>query len=186
MPIKAIDLRRGAAVNYKDGVWVCIDNQKVAKGNWRSYQVVQLKNVKTGQLLEERFRTDEQLEEAFLDRKQMEYLYATGSNLVLMDPGTFEQVEAPLELVGDKTVYLTPNLMLDVAIVDGKLVTVDLPNTVELTVVDTPPQLRGATATNQLKDATCEGGAKIKVPAFVENGTVVKVDTRTGEYLGRA
>ncbi|MCD6304634.1 MAG: elongation factor P [Planctomycetes bacterium] len=186
MAIKAIDLRRGAAVGYKDGIWVCIDNQKVAKGNWRSYQVIQLKNVQTGQLIEERFRTDHQFEEAFLDRKQMEYLYSAGSNLVVMDPDSYEQIELPTEMIGDKAVYLTPNLVLEVAFVDGKPVTVELPNTVELTVVDTPPQLKGATATNQLKDALCEGGARIKVPPFVENGTVVKVDTRTGEYLGRA
>ncbi|HOF17784.1 MAG TPA: elongation factor P [Phycisphaerae bacterium] len=186
MSIKAIDCRKGMAVGYKDGIWLIVSNEKVAKGNWRSYQVIQLKNMKTGQLIQDRFRTDEQFEEVFLERKEMEYLYSTGANHVVMDQQSFEQVELPVELFGDQSVYLTPNIRIQVAFIDGKAVTVDLPNTVELKVVDTPPQVKGATATNQLKDAVCEGGAKIRVPPFVENGTMVKVDTRTGEYLGRA
>jgi elongation factor P len=185
MAVKAIDLRRGGAVNFKNGIWVCVDNQKVAKGNWRSYQVIQLKNVQTGQLIEDRFRTDEQFEEAFLERKQMEYSYTNGNKLVVMDPVSFEEVELDIELIGKLVVYLTPNLPLEVVLVEGKAVTIDLPNTVDLKITDTPPQVKGATATNQLKDAVCEGGARIRVPAFVENGTMVRVDTRTGEYLGR-
>jgi elongation factor P len=116
----------------------------------------------------------------------MEYLYSDASSHVVMDPDTFEQVHLPAELIGDQKVYLVPNIHLQVAFVDGKAVTVDLPNTVELTVAQTPPQVKSATATSQMKEAVCEGGARIKVPAFVENGTKVKVDTRTGEYISRA
>ena len=185
--IKAIDLRRGMAVTYKDGgLWTCVDNQKVAKGNWRSYQVIKLKNVKTGQLIEERFRTDEGFEQAILDRKPMEYLYSTGAAHVVMDTQTYEQVELPLELIGDSAVYLLPNISVQVALVDGVPVTVELPFTVELKVVDTPPQVKSATVTNVMKEALCEGGARIKVPAFVEIGMSVRVDTRTGEYLSKA
>jgi elongation factor P len=186
MAIKAVDLRRGMAVNYKDGIWVCQDNQKVAKGNWRSYQVIQLKNIQTGQLIEERFRTDEGFDQAMLETRQMEYLYSEADSHVLMDQQSYEQVHLPKEFLGDAAKYLTSNLVLTVGFVNGEPVTVDLPNTVELKVIDTPPAIKGATATNQLKEAECEGGAKIRVPPFVENGTVVKVDTRTGEYLGRA
>ena len=186
MSVKAIDLRRGMAVQFKDGLWVIVDNEKVAKGNWRSSQVIQLKNIRTGQLLKERFRTDESFEEVFLDHKDMEYLYSDGANLIFMDPVTFDQIELPKDFIGDMAKYLTPNLKVQVAFVEGKPITFDLPNTVELRVVDTTPQLRGATQTNQLKDAVCEGGARIRVPPFVENGTIVRVDTRTGEYLSRA
>jgi elongation factor P len=184
--IKAIDLRRGMAVTHKDGLWVCVDNQKVAKGNWRSYQVIKLKNVKTGQLIEGRFRTDEGFEQAILDRKSMEYLYSTGSAHVVMDPKSFEQVELPMELIGEDAVYLQPNISLQVAMVEGAAVTVELPFTVELKVVDTPPQVKSATVTNVMKEALCEGGAKIKVPGFIEIGMTIRVDTRTGEYLGKA
>lgn len=186
MAIKAIDLRRGMAVNFKDGLWICVENQKVAKGNWRSYQVIQLKNIKTGQLIEDRFRTDENFEEAFLERKPMEYLYSDASGHVVMDNESYEQVAIPADLVGDMKVYLTPNISLLVGMVDGKPLTVELPNTVELKIVDTPPQVKSGTATNVMKEALCEGGAKVKVPDFISIGTVIKVDTRTGEYLSRA
>jgi len=186
MSVKAIDLRRGMAVNFKGGVWVWISNEKVAKGNWRNYQVVQLKNIQTGQLLEDRFRTDEQFDQAILDRKPMTYLYSEPDAHVVMDNESYEQVRLPAELIGDQKVYLKEDVVIQVAFVDGNAVSVELPNTVELKVVNTPPEVKSATATTQLKDAVCEGGARIKVPAFIEIGTVVKVDTRTGEYLGRA
>lgn len=186
MGIKAIDLRRGMAVEFKDGIWICVANEKVAKGNWRSSQVIQLKNLQSGQLVKDRFRTDELFNEIYLERKEMEYLYANGDHFVFMDPSTYDQVEIGSDFIGDAAVYLTPNLHVQVAFVEGKAVTFDLPNTVELTIADTPPQIQGATATAQMKDALCEGGAKIKVPAFIVNGEVIKVDTRTGEYLSRA
>jgi len=186
MGIKAIDLRRGMAVTYKDGLWVVVDNEKVAKGNWRSYMQVSIKNFKTGQLLRERFRVDEMLEQAMLDRRPMEFLYATGEKLVAMDPESFEQVEIPAELVGDDKVYLRPNMAVTVSSVDGQAVGIELPFTVELTVTDTPPEVKSATATNVTKEALCEGGARVKVPAFINSGDKIKVDTRTGEYLNRA
>jgi elongation factor P len=116
----------------------------------------------------------------------MTYLYTERDTHVLMDNETYEQMRIPAELIGEASVYLKENIVVEVAFADGRPVSVELPNTVELKVVDTPPQLKGATATAQLKEAVCEGGARIKVPPFVENGQVVKVDTRTGEYLGRA
>lgn len=186
MAIKASDLRRGIAVSYKDGIWACVSNEKIAKGKGQSYQSISLKNVRTGQLISERFRTTEQFEQAIVDRKRFEYLYSDGSNHVIMDPDSYEQISIPAELIGDKSVYLTENISLEVALVEGQPILVEMPNTVDLKVIDTPPQVKGATATSQLKDAICEGGARIRVPPFVENGTLVKVDTRTGEYLGRA
>ncbi len=186
MSIEAIDLRRGKAFIYKSNVCVVVDNVKVAKGKGQSYQVVQFKNVRTGQLFKERFRTTESFEEAFVDRKEMEYLYSDGSSHVLMDGESYEQVNIPAELIGEKSVYLTPNCIISATFVEGECVLAELPNTVELEIKDTPPEVKGATATNQLKEATCEGGARVRVPPFIENGTKIKVDTRTGEYLGRA
>jgi len=186
MSIKAVELRRGMGVMYKDGIWVVFSAQHVAKGNKRSYMQIELKNAQTGQLIRERFRVDDAFDQAIFDRKAMEYLYSDGTGHVVMDPGSFEQVSLPDDLIGGQRVYLAPNIALEVAFVAGRAVSVELPNTVELTVQDTPPQVKGATATNQLKDALCQGGARVKVPPFVENGQVIKVDTRSGEYLGRA
>ena len=186
MSVKAVDLRRGMGVQYEGQSWVVFSTQHVAKGNKRSYMQIELKNARTGQLIKQRFRVDEQLEETFFDRKQMEYLYSDGTGHVVMDPESYDQIHIPAGLVGEKSVYLAPNIRLEVAFAEGEPVSVELPNTVELKVVDTPPQVRGATATAQLKEALCEGGARLRVPSFIENGTVLKVDTRTGEYLGRA
>ena len=186
MNVQAIELKRGQAVNYKNGIWVCISNEKVAKGNWRSYQVIQLKNIQTGQLIKERFRTDEAFETAFIERQPMTYLYSDASGHVMMNMETFEEVRVPLDLIGDQSVYLVPNLQVTMGLQDGRPVTAELPNTVELTVQDTPPQMKGATATNSMKEAQCEGGARVKVPSFVVNGAHILVDTRTGEYLSKA
>ena len=186
MSIKASDLRRGVGVTHKHAVWIVFSTEHVAKGNKRSYMQIELKNAKTGQLIKERFRVGEEFEQAIFDRKTMEYLYSDGGSHVVMDLASYEQLHLPGELIGDERVYLVPNLQMEVSLVEGQPVAVELPNTVELKVVNTPPQVRGATATSQLKEAVCEGGARIKVPPFVENGQLVKVDTRTGEYLGRA
>jgi elongation factor P len=186
MSIRASDLRRGMGVIYKDSVWVVFSTEHVAKGNKRSYMQIELKNAKTGQLIKERFRVGDALDQAIFDRKPMEYLYSDGEGHVMMDLDSYEQVHIPEELIGDQGMYLSPNLRVEVAFVDGQPVAAELPNTVELKIVETPPQVKGATATSQLKDAICEGGARLRVPPFVENGQIVKVDTRSGEYLGRA
>ena len=185
MAVKASDLRKGMGVYFKDHLWVVHNASHVAKGKGRSYMQIELKNIKDGTIIRERFRTEEGLEPAYFDRKSMEYLYSDGTNHVVMDGETFEQSEIPDEMIGDQRVYLTPNIKLDVSFVEGRIVSLELPNTVDLEVTDVPPGVKGATATNQLKDAICEGGARVRVPSFVENGTVIKVDTRSGEYLGR-
>jgi elongation factor P len=173
-------------VMYKGTIWICVENQKVAKGNWRSSQVLKLKNLATGQVVEDRFRTDELFEQAIIERKPVQYLYAEADAHVFMDMETYEEVRVPDELVGDDRVYLTPNLEVTLGRMDEKPITVELPTSVILTVKDVPPGMKGATVTNVMKEALCEGGARIKVPAFIENGAKVKVDTRTGEYLERA
>jgi elongation factor P len=186
MAIKAQDMRKGMGVNYKDQVWVVHSATHVAKGNKRSYMQIELKSIRDGQIIRDRFRVDETLEPAIFERKPMEYLYTEGSNHIMMDLVSFEQVEIPAALIGDDRVYLTPNIHVEIAFVDERVVSVELPNAVELKVVDVPPGVKGATVTNVLKDALCEGGARVKVPSFIENGTRIRVDTRTGEYLGRA
>jgi elongation factor P len=186
MSVKASSLRRGQGVLWEGGIWVVFSASHVAKGNKASYMQIELRDVKTGQIIGRRFRVDENVEEAFFERKKMEYLYMQGQDMVLMDPTNYEQSEVPISMLGDKKMYLVSNMELELSFAQGECVGVELPNTVELKVIDTPPALKGATATNQLKEALCEGGAKIRIPAFVENGTVIKVDTRTNEYLGRA
>jgi elongation factor P len=184
--IKAIDLRRGQGVMHKGAIWICQENNKVAKGNWRSSQVVKLKNLNTGQVVEDRFRTEEEFELAIIERKPVQYLYPEADNHVFMDMESFEEVRVSRTLIGEQEFFLTPNLEVTLGRMDGKPITIELPTTVTLEVVDTPPALRGATVTNAMKDAVCDTGARVKVPPFIENGTKIKVDTRNGEYVERA
>jgi len=184
MAIRALDLRRGAGVKYKDSIWVVFDVDHVVKGKGPSWMQIKLKDAKSGRMIEQRFNPNERIEEAFFDRKKMTYLYSDTHSHVMMDE-SYEQVEVPADLIGEKSVYLQPDMEIEVSFVEGKAMSAEMPNTVELKVEDTPPQVKGATATNQNKEAILEGGAKVKVPPFIENGTVIKVDTRTNEYLGR-
>jgi elongation factor P len=186
MAVRADSLKRGQAVEWKDGIWICTDNEKVVKGKGRSYHQISLKNFENGTQVRERFRNEDMFEPVHVDRRNMEYLYSDGSSHVFMDPESYEQVNIPHELVGDQSVYLQPNITCQVAYVEGQPLDVELPPHVELELVECPPNVKGATATNQLKDAVAEGGAKVKVPPFIEMGETIRVDTRTGEYLGRA
>ena len=187
MANKISDFKRGQGCYWKNNeIWVFMGKEHVKPGKGPAYIQAELKNVKTGQIVANRFRPEETLEPCHFDRKSMEYLFSDQNSHIFMDPETYEQVELPLVSIGDQAVYLTPNCECDVCFVGSDLMSVDLPTTVELTVEDVAPNVKGATATNQLKDALCEGGARVKVPPFVENGEVIKVDTRSGEYLGRA
>lgn len=184
--IKANELTRGKVVIYEGKMYTVKDLTHVSKGNWRSYMQVKLKDFKTGQIIDQRFNMDDRLETAFVQTKEYEYLYRDGTDYVLADPETYDQIPVSEDLFGDAIKFLMENTRVTCSLVDGKIVSCELPNTVELKVVDTPPVVKGATATNQPKDAELEGGARVRVPAFIQIGEVVRVDTRTGEYIERA
>ena len=183
--IKAVDLRRGIAVKYKDDIWTIVDFQHVAKGNKRSLMQAKLKNLNSGTIINERFRVSDSLEDVYVDKRQMEYSYSTSDNHFCMDSETYEQVPVALEVIGDGIGYLISGVSLEVHFFEGRAITAILPNTVDLKVVDTPPAVKGATATNQNKTAELETGIKVQVPSFVENGETIRVDTRSGQYAER-
>ncbi len=183
--IKATEIRRGMALNMEGTVYVVAEFQHVAKGNWRSYIQLKLRNLKTGQLIEQRIRSTDTVEESFVDKKELEYLYSQGKEHVFMDHETYEQLPIADEIVADIMPWLKPNTNVEVVISEGCIVSVEAPNTVDLKVIDTPPVVKGATATNQNKDAILETGVRVKVPGFIEIGEMIRVDTRTGEYVER-
>jgi len=186
MAIQAIDLRRGIAVEYNGKLYVVHDFAKVSKGNWRSFMQVKLKDAMSGRIIEQRFRVDELLEPAFMEQKQMEYLYSDGTTHHFMDSTTFDQMELGDDVVGEAKNYLKPNTPVTITMYQGKPFSIGLPNTIDLEIVDCPPSMKGATVSNVGKDAKLETGLVVNVPDFITQGTVVRVDTRTGEYLGRA
>ncbi|MGE3181807.1 MAG: elongation factor P [Phycisphaerae bacterium] len=184
--IKASEVKKGKVVNYEGQLYTVTDVTRVSKGNWRSYLQAKLKSIKTGQIMDARWAVDDKIETPFVESKSYEFLYRDGSDYVLMDQSTFDQIHVTEEVMGDANLYLKGNESVQAAIIDGNIVSIELPNTVDLTIVDTPPVIKGATATNQTKDADLETGLRIKVPPFISPGEVVRVDTRTGEYLERA
>lgn len=184
--IKAFDLKKGKVIQHQGELWSVESVSITAKGNWRSYMQVRMRNLKTGRSSEQRFSTDDKIETPFVETKPYEYLYRDGGDYVLMEPQTFDQIHVASEVMSDAEQYLKGNETVVCQFVDGKIVSVELPNVVELEVTDTPPVVKGATATNQTKDATLETGLRVRVPPFVENGERIRVDTRTGEYLERA
>ncbi|MHC4194743.1 MAG: elongation factor P, partial [Planctomycetota bacterium] len=163
-----------------------VNYQHVKLGKGGAVYQTKLKSLIDGSIQNVRLRSEEMVEEAFLDKRKYEYLYSSGSEHVLMDVGTYEQISLDDDAFGDGAKYLKSNAQLQVSMYEGRPVVVELPNTVDLLVTDTPPEIRGATATNQNKPATLETGLVVQVPPFVRVGEVIRVDTRTGQYLTRA
>ena len=184
--IKAVDLRKGRTIEYEDTLYVVHEASHVAKGNKRSYMQVKLKSLKGGRMIDVRFSVDARVGQPFLETKEYEYLYQDGDDYVFMDTTTFDQVNVSTELLGDMSKFLKSNEKVSCQVHEGKILTIELPQVVELEITETPPVVKGATVTNQPKDATVETGARVRVPAFIAPGEVIRVDTRTGEYIERA
>lgn len=184
--IKAVDLRKGKTIIHDGQLATVHEAQHVAKGNKRSYMQAKIKNFKTGTITDVRFSVDERIEIPYVESKTYEYLYRDGDKYIVMDTETFDQIPISPEIVGDTAKFLKPNEKIACEIYNDQIVAFTLPNTVALEVTDAPPVVKGATATNQLKEVTLETGLKIRVPPFIDTGESVNVDTRTGEYLDRA
>jgi elongation factor P len=184
--IKASELKKGRVVLHEGQLYAAHTVTHVTRGNWRSCIQAKLKSVKTGQVIDVRFSVDDRVETPFVDTKPYEYLYRDGDHFVLMDQEAYDQISLPVDVMGEGELYLKGNETVTCSFVEGKIVAVELPNVVELTVKDTSPVMRGATATNQQKDATLETGLRVRVPPFIDVGEVLRIDTRTGEYLERA
>ncbi len=180
-------VRKGMVIVGDDGqLYSVVDRDLNTPGNWRAILQLKLKNLKTGSIAMNRVRPEDKVEQAYLDKRPMQYLYKEGDHYVFMDNETYDQVTLSDELVGEQIQYLKENDNASVTFYEGRALSIELPATVELRVVETEPSVKGATAAAQFKPATLETGLKITVPPFVGAGEVVQVDTRTGEYLSRA
>lgn len=165
---------------------ICVKSVHVTPGNLRAFVQAKLRGVKDHVMFEKRLRSTEDIEQAFLDRREMQYLYSDNTGLVLMDVVTYDQFTVPLEMVEDTVQYLKPDTNVVALLNQENVVSIELPKVVELKVTETTPQPKGATATNQMKEATLETGLKTRVPPFIEVGEIVRVSTEDGTYLARA
>ena len=184
--ISTNELRTGATVEIDGDIFMVVDFQHVKPGKGAAFVRTKIKNIKTGQSLEKTFRAGEKLSRAIIDRKTMQYLYSEGDTYNFMDTQTFEQIPLNVEQLGDATKFLKENMEVMVMFHDGISLGVELPTFVELVVTETDPGFKGDTATGGNKPATLETGALVQVPLFININDVVRVDTRTGEYLSRA
>jgi elongation factor P len=158
----------------------------VTPGNLRGFVRVKMRNIRTGVLADNRFRSEDTVERAVLDEREMQYLYQDGDDYYFMDTASFDQVHISSEALGDSVNYLKPEMTIQVEFFGSEPVGIELPQTVDLKVTDTVPGIKGATASNQIKPATLETGVVVNVPPFINPGDVIRVNTETGEYLSRA
>jgi elongation factor P len=184
--IPATQIRKGMILEVDGGLFKVHDFTHVTPGKGQAVMQTRLRNLDTGSLVEKRFRSAESVEVAHQDNRKMQYLYQDGDLYTFMDMETYDQVGISTELLGDSLPYLLENMEVTVVYVSERPLSVDLPGTVEMEVIETEPALKGATAAAQTKPATLQTGLVVQVPPFVNQGDRIRVDTNTGEYLTRA
>jgi elongation factor P len=181
-----VDVRKGMVIIYKNELWQCIDRDLRTPGNLPSKLTLKLKNLKTGFVNQERVHPEDKVEQAYLEKREMQYLYKDGDSYVFMDNETFDQIHLDEDMVGENAGYMKENMNVQVQFHDNKALSIELPASVELEVIETDPSIKGATAQAQYKPATVDTGIKITVPPFINIGDRILVDTRDGKYLSRA
>ncbi|HBM99034.1 MAG TPA: elongation factor P [Ruminococcus sp.] len=184
--ISAGDFRNGVTFEMDGQVVQVIEFQHVKPGKGAAFVRTKYKNVITGAVVEKSFNPNDKYPTAFVERKDMEYSYADGDLYYFMDTETWEQLPINKSVLGDSFKFVKENMVCKVLSYKGNVFGVEPPNFVELAVTKTDPGFKGDTATNATKPATLETGAEIKVPLFIDEGEVIQIDTRTGEYMGRA
>ena len=182
----ANDMHRGMAIKHKGDVYVVREytHQKPGKGG--AFLQVNMKSIKTGKVITERFRSNEEIEVAFIQTKVMQYLYEDPTGLVFMDNTDYEQITIPKDLVGERSKYLVDNMEARISFYEGEAIDIVLPSQITVEITYAPPGERGDTATNALKEAKTDLGFDIQVPLFIKVGDKVRISTETGEYLGKA
>ena len=186
MSIPATQLRPGMIIKHNNDLHSVFSVEHRTPGNLRAFIQAKLRNLRTGAMFEHRFRSPDPIEKISVDEVQMEYLYNDGDAYYFMNTENYEQTHLTRDTLGDSVDYLTPNLQIKVEFFDGKAVGIELPQTVELTVIETEPGLKSATASSVTKPAKTETGLVVQVPPFINEGEKIRVDTSEGAYLSRA
>ena len=179
-------MRKGMLVKVGNDLFRVLELQHVTPGNLRGFVRVKFRNIRNGSLSDQKLRSEDTIERATLDEREMQYLYRDGDSFHFMDTASYEQLHIQDEVLGDSVNYLIPDALIKVEFYGSEPVGIELPQTVDLTVEDTAPGIKGATASAQVKPARLETGLVVQVPPFVNTGDKVRVNTETGEYLSRA
>lgn len=180
------DFRPGLKIKWEGGMWTVIECSHHKMGRGGAIVRGKMRNLETGSTIEQSFKSGERFERIVFDEKPAQYQYKDGDSYVFMDLETYDQVSLSADVLGDTVKYLVDDLEVNFDMYEGKVMGIEIPNTVTMTIASTPPAFKGDTASGGGKPATTNTGLAITVPFFVEEGEVVLVDTRTGEYLERA
>lgn len=179
------DFYNGMIIRYNNELYIVSEFHHVSPGNWRAFVRVRLKNLKNGRVMEQRFRAGEEIEAVRVEHQNWQFLYVDGDEYVFMNTETYDQQPVPKELLGDGIKFLKEQDIVELLVDGEKILAIELPNFLELTVESAEPGVRGDTANNVTKPATLETGAVINVPLFVNPGDRIRIDTRTGQYAER-
>lgn len=186
MKISANEIRVGNVLEHNSKLWIVTKTQHVQPGKGGAFIQAEMKELKGGQKLNERFRSADTVEKVFLEEKAFQFLYRDGEYLHFMDQTTFEQVQLPADLVGDSVAFLSDGMIVNICLYENDPISVELPQTVVLEIVEAEPVVKGQTATSSYKPAVLSNGVKVMVPQHIESGTKVVVDTSDGSYVERA
>ena len=186
MPIPATQMRPGMIIKHNNELHTVFAVEHRTPGNLRAFIQAKLRNLRTGAMFEHRFRSPDPIERVIVDEIPMEYLYSDGDDYYFMNMENYEQTMLHRSVLGDAVEYLIPNLEIKVSFFDGLAVGIELPGTIEMTVVETEPGIKSATASSVQKPAKTETGLVVYVPPFINEGEKIRVDTAEGAYLGRA
>lgn len=186
MAIPATQLRPGMIIKHNNDLHSVFSVEHRTPGNLRAFIQAKLRNLRTGAMFEHRFRSPDPIEKINVDEVKMEYLYQDGDDYYFMNTENYEQLHLNKDILGEAVNYLTPNLQIQVEFFDGKAVGIELPQTVELKIIETEPGLKSATASSVTKPAKTETGLVVQVPPFINEGETIRVDTAEGAYLSRA
>jgi elongation factor P len=184
--LSATQLRPGMVVKFNNDLFSVFSMTHRTPGNLRGFVQVRMRNLRSGTMIEHRFSSEDKVEKAILEEQEMEYLYDDGEYYYFMNTETYEQMHLMKDLLGDATHYLIAQLRVTVEFYEGKAMSVELPATVDMTVVETEPSLKGATVSNVTKPAKLETGLVVQVPAFITEGQKIRVNTAEGTYQERA
>ena len=184
--IQATKLRPGVVVKHNGELYTIFSVTHRTPGNLRGFVQVRMRSLRSGNMADHRFSSEDRVERAVLDEHEMEYLYQDGDDYHFMNTETYEQTHLSKDTLGDSVQYLTPNLKIQVEFYEGKPIGIELPATVDMEVVETEPSFKGATASNVMKPAKLETGLVVQVPPFVNQGDRIRVNTEEGTYQERA
>jgi len=180
------EISPGTMIEFDGGLWIAVKTQKVKPGKGGAYNQVELKNVINGTKLNQRFRSDEAVEEIYLEKKDFQFLFASGDMLTFMDMQTYDQIEIATDFVGDQAIFLQDGMKTLVQMYEGRPIGIKLPVQVTLTVTEADPVMKGGTAAPSYKNAVLENGVRLLVPPFVDAGEKIVVATEDGTYVRRA